>query len=76
MPNILTAIKGYRTVAVNALIAVVALLVGTGLLPTDFSVDPETLNSGIDQVIAGVAALMAFVNIVLRLFTTTPLGQK
>lgn len=84
----LTFLKGYRTLIVNGLALIVALAITLGALPADQAPDPSVLADQAEavadaaehladptKVTAGVVAVLALVNLVLRLFTTTKVGE-
>jgi len=83
--------KGYRTLLVNGIAFVLAVAVALGWITVDqaAAVDPALVADQADAVAAGVsnlndqakvgagiAAALALVNLVLRVFTTTPAGKK
>lgn len=81
----LSTIRGYRTLIVNGVAMVVALMVGVGFLPAaEFAgVTPETVGDKFDTIaahvdtfVASVVALLAMVNTVLRFFTKGAVGNK
>ena len=86
----LAAIKGLRTLIVNGLVFVSALLVAFGIIDTPISAVEATALAdnaeavafaaenlqNVEAVSAGVVAALALVNLVLRIFTTTPAGKK
>jgi len=57
-------LKGWRTIVANVAIA--------GLGVAGYEVDPEFVNTNIDAIFGGIAAI----NMLLRLVTTTPVGEK
>lgn len=71
--SILEKLKGLRTaVVMGATFAVsVAAALGVVDLPK-----PEDVGLSYDQLLGGVAAVISLGALVLRLFTTTPLGKK
>jgi len=88
--SLLSKFKGYRTLVVNGVVFVTALLAGFQVIPSP--IDLETANvlannaeavanaadnySNVEALSAGVVAAVALVNMLLRLFTTTPAGKK
>jgi hypothetical protein len=69
--SILTKLKGYRTVLFN-----VASAVG-GVLWGDEAVEAvANLGLGLDSAEKALLVAWAAVNVLLRLVTTTPVGQK
>lgn len=88
--SLLSKLKGYRTLIVNGLVFGTALLAGFNVIPSP--VDVEAANviannaeavanaadhfSNVEALSAGVIAAVALVNILLRIFTTTPAGKK
>lgn len=90
MSNFLVALKGYRTLLVNGVVFLTALLAAASVIPNP--IDPVTAAVIADnaeavadaadnftdpnKVSAGVIAAFALVNLVLRVFTTTPAAKK
>ena len=70
MPNL----QGYKTIAVNALLA---LSFGLKAIVPDAEVPGvDAITSIVDQTAAWVVAGVAFANIILRVVTTTPVFKK
>lgn len=67
MSDIVTKLKGYRTIAFNLAVAVVGVLFGQDVVAA-----VSALGLSTDQAIDAVVALIGAANIVLRFFTTTP----
>jgi len=76
MVSVVHFLKGYRTVLVNAVIALVGVLTAFGVVPIDQLPSAETLTANFDAVIGGVAVIVAGVNFVLRMVTSTPVGKS
>lgn len=87
--SFLQKLKGYRTLIVNGIAFVAALLVATGVITVDQVPDANAVADHAEAVAnaadhlndsaalaAGIAAGLALVNVVLRLVTTTPMGKK
>lgn len=83
--NILTKIRGYRTVIIQAATMVIGLLVLFGLLPAAqwAGVTPEvagqyfdSVATAIDTAIGSVMVLLGIVNTWLRLITKGPVGKN
>ncbi len=62
-------IKGYKTVTVNAIIMVMALLQALGIL--DIVPSASDIEGSADNLVGGLAAVYAGVNIWLRWLTTS-----
>lgn len=69
--NVVDKFKGYKTVAFNVVVAVVAVVGTPELVEAVKSVGVSS-----DQVIAAVTAAVAAVNVVLRLVTNSPAFKK
>lgn len=67
----LHALKGYRTVIVNTIIAVIGLLAAFGVIP-----DPGDITSDTETVMGAIMVLISAANFVLRIFTDTKVGTK
>ena len=90
MSSLLSKFKGYRTLVINGVVFVTAVLAGFNVIPTPIDVElanaaannvEAVLNASenlqnVEALSAGVTAAVALVNMVLRLVTTTPAGQK
>lgn len=74
--NILENLKGYRTIVVNVTVAILGLLVALGIIPVAETISAEQVSSNIDAVFGAVAVVTGAVNVVLRVFTNTPVGEK
>lgn len=83
--KVLEQIRGYRTLIVNGVAMVAALLVAIGILPAaEFAgITPETvgdkfdaLAAHVDTFVASSVALLAVVNTVLRFLTKGAVGNK
>jgi len=70
----MTAFKGYRTLIFNAIMAL--LLVIRGVYPEAELPDETAVNSLIDGVFASLDAILVVGNLILRAFTTTPIGKQ
>lgn len=71
-----TKIKGYRTLLVSAITALLGLLTATGIIDvpaTEAGVSVETL---VDNLFGAILVVVAAINAVLRLFTDTKVGTK
>jgi hypothetical protein len=66
--------KGYKTIAFNLLMAVIAVL--SALNPEAELPSSEDVQSGVDAVSAAVAAVWGLGNILLRAITDTPIFKK
>jgi len=78
MTEFLASLKGYRTILINAVLALVGVLVALGVIPASqaVGVTQEMLSQNIDALIGGLGVAGAAVNILLRLVTTTPAGKQ
>jgi len=78
MTKFLDGLKGYRTLIVNAVLALVGVLVALGVIPASeaMGVTQEVIAQNIDTLIGGLGVAAALVNVVLRLVTSTPAGKK
>lgn len=74
--SILEKAKGYRTFTINAVLAVVGLLVAFGLVSAEEAIGAETIAANFDAIIGGLAAILGVVNVVLRTVTNTPPGKS
>lgn len=72
----LSQLKGYRTVIVNVVVAVMGILVAFGVIPAAESVSPEVVGTNVDAFIGAIATIFGIVNVILRVFTNTPVGSK
>lgn len=64
-------IKGYRTVAFNVVAGVVGALYGNEAVQL-----VQSLGLTADQAVDALVGLIVAGNVVLRFFTTTPVGQR
>lgn len=69
----LANLKGYRTLVVNAVVLGAGMLVGFGVLHVA-APSADTVGSNFDAIAGWLTSGVAALNMVLRLFTTTPLG--
>lgn len=78
MTKILETLKGYRTIIVNTLFALVGVLVILGVIPfaTASGVTQELIAQNVDTLIGSLGIIGAAVNVLLRVFTSTPVGSK
>lgn len=90
MSNWLSKLKGYRTLIVNGLVFVTAAAAAVGVIPNPLDAatadvianNAEAVANAADNyldpqaVSAGVIAAFALVNLILRMVSTTPPGQK
>ncbi len=78
MIKFLEALKGYRTIIVNAIFAIVGLLVVLNVIPASEAagVTQEAISKNVDLVIGALGMLGAVVNILLRLVTDTKAGKQ
>lgn len=67
-------LKGYRTIIFNVIMA--GLLVIRGLHPTAELPDETAINALLDGILGSVEAITIIGNLILRAFTSTPVGQK
>jgi hypothetical protein len=67
-------LKGYRTVIFNVIMA--GLLVVRGVFPEAELPDEAAVNTLIDGILGSIEAITIIGNLILRAFTTTPIGQK
>lgn len=74
MSKFLAALKGYRTLIVNGIVMVAALLLGLHVLK--MAPDTDTFGQAYDTLIAQFTGAIAAVNAILRLFTTTPAAKS
>jgi Mg2+/Co2+ transporter CorB len=74
----LNALKGYRTLIVNAVAVVVGLLVAFGVLsPADAAgFSPDAVGAKFDAIVAAIMTLLGAVNMLLRLITNTKAGRQ
>jgi len=68
--------KGYRTVAFNTLMALVAMLSAFGVIEPAEVPGADVLNSFLDNLESVIIGVTSVVNIVLRVATTGPVGTK
>jgi hypothetical protein len=78
MTEFLAGLKGYRTILVNAVFALVGVLIALGILPASeaMGVTQEMIANNVDTLIGGLGVAAAAINVVLRLVTSTPAGSK
>lgn len=78
MQKFLDSLKGYRTVIINGILALVSVLVAFGVLSAADAagITQETVANQFDLILGGAGALIGAVNILLRLVTNTPVGSK
>jgi hypothetical protein len=67
-------LKGYRTVIFNVIMA--GLLVLRGIFPDAELPDETAINTMLDGLLGSVEVITIIGNLILRAFTTTPIGQK
>jgi len=81
MTQFLAAIRGWRTLVIQAVTLFVALGVASGVIPaaevagvTEASVGEsfDTIATNVDIIIASIMGILAIVNTVVRFFTKTP----
>lgn len=68
--------KGYRTLAFNALMFVVGLLVTLGVLDTNTAPGADAVNGLLDHLDGIILIGAPIVNAVLRFVTSTKVGEK
>lgn len=66
--------KGYRTIAFNVLMALIAIL--TALYPQAIFPEAVAVEEIIEVVFAAVAGVTGIGNVLLRAVTNTPVGKK
>lgn len=76
MSDFLKNLKGFRTLIVQGVVALAGILVAFGVIPASdmAGITTENVASQFDAIVGSIAILLAAINSVLRLFTTTPLG--
>jgi len=78
MTKIFESLKGYRTLIVNAILALVGIFVALGVLsPSEAAgVTQESVSANLDAIIGALGIAGAAVNILLRLVTNTKAGKQ
>jgi len=78
MTEFLASLKGYKTILVNAVFALVGVLIALGILPASeaMGVTQEAIAQNVDTLIGGLGVAAAVINVVLRLVTNSPAGKK
>jgi hypothetical protein len=83
--ELVNKIRGYRTLIVNAVAIIIALLVAVGVLPaaefagiTEEKVGEgfDALAANVDALVAAIVAILAIINGVMRFLTKGAVGQK
>lgn len=68
--------KGWRTVLFNGLMGLFALLATTGVIEGSDAPDAGVINGLLDHIEAIIAIVTPIGNVILRKFTTGPIGTK
>jgi len=78
MTKFLESLKGYRTIIVNAVFALVGVLIALGVIPASeaMGITQEMIAQNVDTLIGGLGVAGAAINIVLRLVTSTKAGSQ
>jgi hypothetical protein len=78
MTKFLASLKGYRTIIVNAVFALVGVFIALGILPASeaMGVTQEVIANNVDALIGGLGVVAAVVNVALRFVTNTPVRKK
>lgn len=76
--SILDQLKGWRTMIVMAIVAVVGILVALKVIPADQAagITQDSVGATFDLYLGMATTVVAGISALLRLFTTTPTGQK
>jgi fumarate reductase subunit D len=73
---ILASLKGYKTLIVNVIIAIIGILIATGVVPAVEALTAEEVSTHVEALFGAFAVIGAVINIFMRMFTSTPIGQK
>lgn len=73
---ILESLKGYKTVIVNVIIALIGVLTATGVIPLVDALSAEEVSQHVEALFGAFAVIGAVVNIAIRMFTNTAVGKK
>ncbi len=73
MSGLLEKLKGLRTAVVMGATFLFSILATLGVVDLP---KPEDIGLSYDQLVGGVAAAISLIALILRLFTTSPLGKK
>ncbi len=78
MTEILNGLKGFRTIIVQAILALVGVLVALNVIPaTDAAhLTSEYISNQFDVILGGAISLVATIGVLMRLVTSTPVGKK
>jgi len=69
-----TRMKGWKTLAVNAVIVATGLGTATGLISG--GLEPAAIDAGLNGILGGAEMILGGVNIFLRFLTNSKVGAK
>lgn len=78
MTEFFNSLKGFRTIIVQAIIALVGVLVAVGVIPASEAagITQEYVSQQFDTILGGAISLVATLGVLMRLVTNTPVGKK
>ncbi len=65
-------IKGYKTLAINAIVMLTGLGTAVGVVP--FALDAGTIDAGVNGILGGAEMILGGVNIFMRMITSSKVG--
>lgn len=78
MSDFFNSLKGFKTVIVQGIVALIGVLIALGVIPASEAAgySSEAVSQNFDLILGGALALVAAINTVLRFATSTPIGKK
>lgn len=78
MKDFLNSLKGFRTLIVQTVLALIGVLVAVGVIPASEAAGytTETVGQNFDLILGGAITLVSAIGVLMRLVTKTPVGQK
>jgi hypothetical protein len=78
MIEFLNGLKGFRTLIVQAVVALVGVLVALNVIPATEALvlTPEYIAEQFNVILGGAIALVSAIAVLMRLITKTPVGKQ
>lgn len=78
MTNFLNSLKGFKTLIVQAILALIGVLVALNVIPATeaLHLTSEYVSNQFDVILGGAISLVATIGVLMRLITNTPVGKK
>lgn len=78
MQKILNSLKGYRTIIVQAVLALLGVLVALGIVSASDAagITAESIGQQFDTAVGGAIVITSVIGLLMRLVTNTPVGKK